>query len=207
MTRNEATLLVMQRLGKRTGLDADVVAELKQAQNDLELGVTLPWFLKKSLSGLVTVAGTRTVALPTDFLRETDERWREVATSGTASLTKGSYDELYEREIFGAGYLASQYYAIVGTNMYLFPTPAEVKTISGFYYAKDAVLSADGTENNWLLWLPGLLIARAGIRMAKTLRDNEAYGMFKEDYIEAYNGFLSTETAREQAALTTIAGG
>jgi len=207
MTRTAATTLIMQRLGKRTGLDADVVVELQQAQLDLELGEFLPWFLTKALSGLTTTANVRAVALPSDFLRETDHKWWLTTTDGAKELYKGSYDELYARERFGSDYLTSNYYAIVGTSMYHFPTPTTAMAIEGFYFAKDATLAAAETENNWLTWAPGVLVAKAGMRMGRTLRDEQVIGLFKEDYIEAYNKLIAANIAREQAALNAVMGG
>lgn len=207
MTRATATSLVMQRLGKRTGLDANVVVELQQAQRDLEDGEFLPWFLKKALDGITTTSGTKVVALPSDFIRETDEKWWLGTSDGLVRLYKGGYSELYERELFDVDYLSSYYYALVGTNMYHFPTPASAMAITGFYFARDAELSAAETENNWLKYASGLLVAKAGIRMSKTLRDAEAFKLFESDYAEAYNKLIAANVAREQAASNAVMGG
>lgn len=206
MTRDTAAALVMQRLGKRTGLDTDVALELQQAQSDLELGTHLPWFLKKDLS-LTTVASVRYVSLPSDFLRETEELLWITTSNGVRQLVKGQYDELYNREIFDSDYLQSYYYAVVGTKLYVFPLPASAMAITGFYFAQDAVLSAGNSENNWSKYVSGLLIARAGLRMSKTLRDGEAFGLFKADYEEAFGEMLKSDVAREQAAMSAIMGG
>ena len=207
MTRAEAMALVMLRLGKRTGLDTDVVLELKQAQNDLETGELLPWFLRKALSGLATVASTKTVSLPSDFIRETEEKWWLTTTDGVKRLYKGEYDELYERELFDSDYLDSNYYALVGGSIYIFPTPASAMAIAGFYFAGDVELSAAETENNWLKYASGALIGKAGMRMAKTLRDETAYKIFSEDYNEAMGRLLRAEIARQQAAMNAVMGG
>lgn len=206
MTRAEATELVMLRLGKRSGLDTDVVLELKQAQRDLEEGKFMPWFLKTALS-LTTTDAVRYVALPSGFIRETEEKMWITDSESAKRLYKGNYDELYERELFDSDYLSSWYYAVVGANIYIFPTPDGAYSITGFYFAQDAVLSAAETENNWLKYAPGMLIAKAGMRMAKTLRDEAAYNLFKEDYGEAYNEAVLSNVAREQAALNAVLGG
>jgi hypothetical protein len=207
MTRATATALIMQRLGKRTGLDANVIVELQQAQQDLETGEFLPWFLKKALDGLATTAGARSVALPGDFIRETDEKWWLGAADGVKRLHKGGYDELYERELFDSDYSSSYYYAIVGTSMYHFPTPASVMSITGFYFAQAVMLTTEETENTWLKYASSVLVAKAGMRIAKTVRDAEAFGLFKEDYAEAYNKLIAADTAREQAAYNAVMGG
>lgn len=205
MYRDTAVSLIMQRLGKRTGLETDIIAELQQAQSDLELGEFLPWFLAKALS-LTTIASVRAVALPSDFLRETSHKWWITVSSTAKQMYKGEYDDLYSRELFDSSYLESNYYAIVGSNLYQFPVEDSACAISGFYFGADTILSTNVT-NQWLTYAPGLLIALAGMRMSKTLRDSDAYGMFKEDRAEAYNKLIAADVARSQAALNAVMGG
>jgi hypothetical protein len=52
-------------------------------------------------------------------------------------------------------------------------------TFTWSYYAKDAVLSSD-VENLWLANQPEWLIGETGMRLAKDLRDPDAYAIFQE---------------------------
>ena len=71
MNRDALVARIKLNLGfiSGTAFDADIVTSLQQVQEELEREPELPWFLKKAFTGLVTVADTKTVAVPTDFIR------------------------------------------------------------------------------------------------------------------------------------------
>src|SRR5688572_12731232 len=73
MTRDEAVALIAFRLGDRTDLNDRIIAEMRLAQTELELGPTLPWFLLTEMATATLYEGDDTMALPADFLREVDE--------------------------------------------------------------------------------------------------------------------------------------
>lgn len=96
---------------------------------------------------LTTVAGTQTVALPSD--------WLETENIGLSSTTPPRALHVVTPELmdekFPAGYSPGTPtdYCVVGTNLQLGPTPDAVYTIQLDYYQRFAALSGTGT--NWLL--------------------------------------------------------
>lgn len=80
MLRDSCVALIQQQLGFRTDQASNIVGWMQLAQQDLEGGITKPWFLTTGLnpaSGvpgilLTTTPNIQTVAVPTDFLEEVD---------------------------------------------------------------------------------------------------------------------------------------
>lgn len=208
MTRSEAVSLIMLRLGKRTGLETEIVLELKQAQKDLEQAPALPWFLIKESVGLTTSAGSRVVVLPSDFLRESTTTKAWITTSdGVQLLHKEDYDALRGIAAEDESYLEAWYYALVGKNLYIFPEPDSAMAIEMFYFAADDELIADATENDWLTYASSVLVSLTGYRVARTLRDQEAMQMFQQDYQQGLAELTGSTIARGEAAMNSIMGG
>jgi hypothetical protein len=169
---------VKQILGFRTNLDQTILANLRDQQTKLELSPTKPWFLLSDEETLATVASTRTVDLPADFLEE----WEEGTITYTdldgnlTELKKDLYDVLlhnYKEEPAGP----PEAYAIVGTKLAIFPLPDDAYTLSWRYYAADDQIEL-AQENQWLKYIPELLIGKAGAFVAASLRDKEAIAIF-----------------------------
>lgn len=184
MTRDAAVTLMMGRLGQRVGLEAQLISELQLAQSRLEGGELMPWFLETS-GTINTVANQNWVAVPTGFIRETDDRgtWITGSDGEYSELKKDDYQWL-------KGAYAGQNpgkplgYALVGAKLYLFPTPDAIYPIEFWYFSVDTVLSTN-IENAWLKYSPDLLIGTAGIAMAGFLRDQGAIALFSGQESEA----------------------
>ena len=212
MTRGEAITIIQNRLGQRTGLSTQIAAELQLKQVELEHAEVLPWFLLKTSTGLVTVAGTQTVTPPTDFLRESGDSnstgsiWLTTTDGSVEQLIKDYYDVLK-----GSTWLAATgqptHYALMGSLFYLFPKADLAYALTQFYYGADTVLSTDGTTNLWLANAPDLLIAETGVVVAKFLRDQAAIQLFADDLNRARNRMRVENIAREQAAMSLVMGG
>jgi len=181
ITRTQAIGLIAARLGNRTGLDEYILTELMMAQDSLEATEPLPWFLIATAS-LVTMAGVDRVTLPVDFVREYAEAGHESsltveASDGWRPLRKVGVQTLLD--LLPASGLPTKY-AVVGRYVRLHPTPDAAYNMSMLYYSRDTRLS-EVEKNAWLTYAPDLLVAKAGLQVARFLRDMNAVALFKED--------------------------
>jgi|SRR3989304_487982 len=211
MTRLEAQQIIEGRLGGRTGLATQIVNEMKQAQRELENKPFLPWFLR---AADVMTTDVFTIPVPSNFLRELDDE---------AFLTLVGETENLALEKQPYGYLSAipemlvtgrpKYYSLVYDQnvsferIELFPRPEKSYTFNRAYYGADLNLSDDTTENGWLYYAPKLLIAHAGLQVAKALRSPEAVKLFASDLIEATKDYQFADVARNMAAQSMVMGG
>lgn len=207
MVRDDAVAIIRNRLGNRTGYDTQIVDEMKLSQTKLEHLQELPWFLLTRKTDYATVASTQTVAVVTGFLREFEDVPLYVVDSDGAdqALDKDDFDVMHRSGNFLTPGQPTNY-DLIGTNFYLFPTPNAIFTLKSFYYAAAAVLSTN-VENVWLANAPELLIADAGMNIARYLRDPIAFGFFKESRAEAYSLLQVENVARKEAARAAYMGG
>jgi hypothetical protein len=207
MTGQDALTLLMSRLGERTepALRSICLLEMNLAQDTvLEGGSLLPWFLISEEAIGLTTAGERRVDLPDDFIRQIDEEkplYYRTAEGVDVELKKGAYDELmswYGSTAAGA----PEAYAMRGEYFLLFPAPdAEYTLVMPGYYAKQADIADNTSENPWMKWVPDLVLGLAGIQMAeKHVRlEPEVVAGFKQDVTVAYDRLNRMEVAREEA--------
>jgi len=202
MLLSAALTLLKFRLGSRTDADLDVLIplEMDQTQFELERGGEPPWFLLSSETTLTTVAATREVAVPADFLLEADDdslRYID-ANGGVTELEKGEYDAsiLYWGDTQGA----PAGYTLTGQEFQIFPLPDAAYTLKLRYFAQDTLPStmAVGATNLWLTWAPDLLMARTGRRLASYLRDTELLAVFAQEEILAQTRLRNETIAREE---------
>ena len=203
MLRSAAVSLIQQQLGFRSDLSSEIITNLQHAQTMLEAGPTLPWFLVSEDSYIDTVDGEQRIALPSDFLQETDEAvLRYVPTTltdGEVDLKKDFFDVLrknYQDTTTGTTEEGSpEAYALQGSYFWIFPTPDDEYRLRMIYYKRDTTLSTD-VENGWLKWVPYLLIGKAGGMIASALRDLAAVGTFQRWEQEGRLLLSSFETSR-----------
>jgi hypothetical protein len=192
MTRDEAVTIIKRRLGFRRGtsIDDNIIEALKEFQSKKEKAASLPWFLREENSDTAIVASTAAYALPTGFIREDIDFSPAIvidADSDEVILEPMSYDEakgLYTPDAEGV----PEVYSVRNTQFHLFPTPDADYTFRWTYYKKADVLDTD-IENKWLEHAPYVLIAGAGLRIAKELRDVDATAIFSADEKE-WNDWL-----------------
>jgi hypothetical protein len=207
MTRLQAVTVIQNRLGQRTAASVatQIVSELQLAQADWANEATLPWFLIKVVSEAET---TSPIAVETDFIRELQE------ISGLAIVVDGVRTPLerndYDFLSIQTGLQTSAkptFYSLIGTNYYFFAAPDASYTVNKIYYAREPVLSADGIENKWLIYAPGLMISIAGERVARYLRDPEAVGLFVQDIQVYRKQLIDADAAHRSSALVAVMGG
>lgn len=173
MLRSEAIADIQRTLGYRSDKHDEIVLTLKKAQNQLETGLTPPWFLEEE-EPLATVGGQPRVALPDDFWVERDPGPH---IGGSFLIKRG------EREAILAHGKSSgsqpSIYTLQPAHLKLYPIPDAAYTITFPYYKHDTVLDTD-IENGWLKHAPLVLIGSAGVLLAADLRNATAMAKFSE---------------------------
>ena len=211
MLRSAAVTRIQRILGFRSDLDTAIVDALKDAQVKLEEAAFLPWFLLADISDLATIADNEQVNFPADYIRESEDtalwyydssadedvRWTE--------LKKAYVDTL--REIYQDTTDEPAAYANGTTYFIIKPTPDAVYVLKlGSYYANATVLSSD-VENSWLEHVPDLLIGKAGMLVATSIRDQVAYGQFQIMERDGRIEMIKQDTARDMANQRLVMGG
>lgn len=190
MLRSEAILSIKRGLGFRSTQDTAIIAALKEAQRNLELGKTLPNWLIDFDASIAVTSGTNTIALPTGFIRLHDDYELYYINSSGANvfIPRKNYTEAYKAFVASGGTDAdivsnqSSPYprAFVQLNKVegiLIPTPTVSFTAYLSYYKAEPVLDSD-IENKWLANAPDYLIGLAGMTVAGNLRDKDALSEF-----------------------------
>jgi hypothetical protein len=212
MLRDAAVDIIAKRLGQRSGLDAQILAEMKLKQIALERSPFLPWFLVQCTSFSCGI-GQEYAQPAATFLREVDagSLWIQATDGAWSVLNKDDFDQLVA--YFGVTYpLTTGYpthYALlfnIVSKFYLFPVPDANYGMRLWAFMQDAVLETN-IENNWLKYAPDLLISETGMVMARFLRDEAAVKLFNDDRKEALARLMADNEARIQAAMSVVLGG
>lgn len=190
MVRSEAIAIIKRGLGFRQTQDPAIIAALKEAQRELELGQTLPSFLLTFDAPVAVTAATNVITLPTGFIRLHDDYDLYYVNSQNANvfIPRRNYTEAYQANVASGEPDDS---AVIGQpNSYpkvvvllnksqgiLIPTPTVSFTAYLTYYKAAAVLDSD-VENAWLAKAPDVLIGMAGMIVAGNLRDKDALSEF-----------------------------
>ena len=173
---------------------SDLLASVATWMDRTDLTATIPDFvalaesriardlrLRRQIStaSLSTVAGTSSVALPSDFLEIENITLSSTSPPATLSVVT---PEILDRK-YPAGYQTGQpmVYTILGDNLLLGPTPDGVYTVSMDYYARIAALSV--TPTNWLLTnYPSVYLSGALVEAAMYLRSTDDIALFDARY-------------------------
>ncbi len=207
MNVDQATVIIHSRLGMESDLEPWIIAEMQLTQTELEGGAELPWFLKSLMTGNFT-AGVTAQDLPQGFIRECDEEglWIQDPNDTTADwnrVVKKDFNELQEFYQNDTG--LPKAFALVGEKLYLFPQPDLAYTYKWFVFTEDTKIAAN-TENNWLKYIPDLLIGKTGERVAMATK-NDAMPQFSNQAKEAYGRLVVMNTARAEANRMQYLGG
>ena len=185
MTRDEAVTIIQQQLGFRTDLTASIITTMKLAQQQLEVGPTLPWFLLSEKSFILTAAEEERVPVPTEFIEEYEESALVYVPDDTTAehviLGKRDLDTLL-KEFSSVNDPAitrePQFYAIRGVYFILFPTPDDIYRIQMTYYKKGLSLDTN-IENVWLKHIPYLLIGKTGGMLPAPIKTDKMMVQFQ----------------------------
>lgn len=187
MLGSDAVLRVNRALGFRaTGhsLEGAIAACFAEAQDDLEMGKTLPKFLLQEDQSLVLVAGTHTVALPVGFARPDDDRPISYVTSVSTKPIFLQQKRIYKDAVdaySGSDFTTAGFKVYVIRNSVVdFIVDAPANTTFTWSYYKYATAFALNAENEWLAHKSAKwwLIGEAGFRMAYDTKDQSAMATF-----------------------------
>ena len=211
MTRLEAQTLIENRLGQRTGLGTRIQGELRAAQRHFERKAFLPWFLR---STALFASSDTWFLMPEGFLREVDDEYllSIVTENGQKGLTKVDYQFIATQEgMTGPG--EPRFYTIETDSnqprptVNLFPQPDRSFLWRMVYFKQEPELLYDISENNWLIYAPDLITAKAGLDISKALRAPEATQLFGSDMIVATRDLAHADAAQRVAGFSLTMGG
>lgn len=129
----------------------------------------------ETTSTLTTVAGTRTVALPTRFVAARSLWIDDYNPLEFRTTNQGNFE--YEDHS-----AQPRTYGITGSNFEFWPTPDAVYTINITYMASPEPLSDSNTTNAWLTEAPDALLYGALSKSAPFTRQDERLPMWKSEY-------------------------
>lgn len=191
MTRDEIIALIRDRLAFNESLNEAIILrhlDVAQARYEQNAGRTpRPWFTLDTTNTVATVADTRTIALPSDFI-EFDEEWPlTILDSGgvTYPLERKSFDVLVADTDLATA--MPTHYAVGDSQLWLYPKPDAVYTINLPYYKRLPQLSTT-TTSDWFVEFPMLLVEEAVLSIARSTRDEMAIKLsevklFRDDYL------------------------
>jgi hypothetical protein len=170
-----------------SSLDARILAELQAAQESLEEGTTLPWFLNVTSSFEVVGAhDTFSLSEFPRFLRISEDAYAlqvEDLTRTDETLVKLTRQDTYHQLLrYSAGYadettLPEAYY-VMGSLVHVRKKQVVTRKYYLSYYAKDVTAPAADNSTLWTTNLGNLLMAEAGIHVARYLRDDTSVQLF-----------------------------
>ena len=213
MLRDQAVSRIQRRLGFRTASFKvqDIFDELQNAQDELEEEFlkSPPWFLLTEMAEATTTASEERLPLPSNFAAEYEEGFVYVydstKTDPWAELTKWFYGQLKAEYITEAQPVR---YAIVGKDITLHPTPDAVYTIKMRYYKTDTDISLDETDttftNDWLTYAGRVIMNRAGMNMAESMKDRASSKFFENSFVVALKSVKDEIQARKMRNLNLV---
>lgn len=201
MLRDDAVSLIKQRLRRETDttLDARIVLEMQLVQEIQEGAPHLPWFLR-TVATSSTVANQESLPTASDFLRGWDDGalwYKKTTDTKWLPVEKDDYEPNYNR--FGDVPSTLRTYSL-GEGVYVFsPIPDAIFDLRSIYYATARPLTSN-IENVWLKYVPDLLIAETGIRIAKLhVRDESSVELFAAESSAAESRLRKIDVARKMA--------
>jgi hypothetical protein len=207
MDRDTAVARIQEKLGFRSDLVTNIQNALQDAQDELERGQSLPWFLLQEdqafnlVAPVPAVATPLQVALPSGFIKEADDqdgnlRYQQQTPGPQVFLKKMDYKEA---EIYFFSRRLAWYdqnieiiqsedtnftagtpiaYVLRESTARFYPGPDQNYSLLWTYYAHDAAVNGVNVTNQWLTFAPWLLIGRAGMLISQSLRDPDALAVF-----------------------------
>jgi hypothetical protein len=182
----------------------DFFSSLNDAQNDI--AVSRSWGFLLTSSNLTTTTSTRTVSLPSDFLKPYDDRGSLRITSPSGSLGNTiqlmTMDEWYSNFYEDGSDTGEPVYAyIMGESLYLSPVPDAAYTIALLYYKipsniadTSSAITIPAAYQELLKKMVFRRLQDAGYSSVQeiTISDNDIYHLMANcarDDIRKYGGF------------------
>lgn len=190
------------RLGNKKNLDQQIENEIRFAQNELERDPKLNlYFLFRSFT-FQSYPTDRTYPLPNDFVKmsEMHQPFFQYPNGTIAELRRMPADKIFRPEV-------SVSPCFYGLEALMFITDVSLDGIYRiFYYASDAELGGSVLENNWTRFASGVLMLRAAMNVAKTLRDMELFNTLYAEYQVSYKDLHDMCVAQEDVGFNIARG-
>lgn len=203
MTRDEIITLIKHKLGFRMNYDdAIIFAHLDLVQTTYEQVSRerpLPWFLFNATYTAATVADTRTIALPTDFL-EFDDDWPLRITNAdneVKDLPRTTDYNIGETGQSSEGFPTC--FTMDATTIRLYPLPDAAYTVTIPHYARSTKWS-ETESSDWFTEFPHLVIAETAYSVLASNRDIEGMQLIdlkmpRENYFTRVNAMQMVHKA------------
>lgn len=212
---------IITRIGRRlrrgvasgSNFQGEIIDELVAAQSKLEEAPTLPWFLQHEETE-AQAANAETIDVVAE-LEATFIRFLDDDPLLYLDPT-GAADELFEvvqnselrimKQRFPGTALVPEEFVLVGKDIFLRPIPTQAITYTVRFYRRDPTAPAEGATTLWSTNFSDLLMNMAGVEIAWTLRDNDAFARFERDLALARTAFIKVVAARENAGQVHVMG-
>ena len=186
--------------------DSTLTAQVKLAiQDAIKYYSRERWYFTEAIDTFATVASTQNYNLPSDF--KGMERMRLTYTSATYwELTPRSFDYINNITTINTVTGPPQDYAIFAEQVYLYPIPNGVYTVTRYYNKQLTQLSADASTNAWMVDGEELIRTRAKWDlMLHLIREFDEADRLKQAEVEAYQNLKGSSTIREvQGRITPV---
>jgi hypothetical protein len=223
LQKSQAVAYVQQGLSWRGDKSNEIKTQFALTQyEELEQGVSLPWWLIKRDVPLAGTALNPLVPYPSDFIRAIDDGgvywlYDEPPTGnlpGRRYLRKRPQDWLISF-IQDRGVTAPSpfdwtsnailpqgdgiYYSLLESGLFVLPVPDADYTIYLNYYAhdKDFGALADNEQNLWLTNASQLMCNLVGVHLAEDLQDDAAFQKFQRRFVANQQRMLNEIIERE----------
>ena len=201
MNNSDVLDSMLQRLGNRRNFSREtLLIELNAKIAELERGSFLPWFLE-GLWETTLSAGTRSLAVPTDFLQEVENGKLELVTATGRCL----YPKKRPFEVVQAAW--QNYpdggepfvYALWAGAVHFAPTPMANYSFSLPYFKKTGEIADTATPvSNWLANAYNFIVYQTLVDVsANNLKDNESAVTFSNLANSAYARLYKYNEARQ----------
>ncbi len=203
MTLQQMVSQIEFRLGNKRNLSAQIVNEIQLAQKSLEIDPKLNvYFLFRSWAFQAFVT-ERSYPMPNDFVKlcDTNQPYYLDVNNTVFRLKRRLADAVFLPSTVGV----PQYYAF--QSMAFITDKLSDGVYRVFYYGMDSVLSLDGvTENNWTRLAPNVVMLKAAMNVAKTLRDMDLFNMLNAEYQVEYKNLFDMCVAQEDVGFDISRG-
>ena len=226
LTSAQAIAYVQQGTSWRTDHSNEIALQFSLSQREeLEMGLSLPWWLIKRDVPLAGTALTPLVPYPSDFIRAIDDGglywlypdpmtgqppgrqylrkrpldWMTTFLAQNSTQVVQSPFDAVSNTILPIG--DSFYYALLEDGIYLLPIPAIDFTLYLNYYAHDTDFSLvpAASQNLWLTNASSLLCNLVGMHLAEDFQDDAAFQKFQRRYqshqMRLLNEIIQRETS------------
>lgn len=217
LTIEDAIIDIQDSLGYRKDKTNEIRNAIIRSQRLLEQGKTQPWFLIDSVN-VDLLEGESNVAYPTNYNRISRDYAPYIPTTGSVNRTYlkelvgdtaaqiyyGSSTDASDLESVAPG--APRAFALLPLTLRFYPEPDADYIVRLTYYKHAEELSESVLENEWTLYGFDALVAHAGMRMARRLRNQEALANFTEQWSECSNSLFRQFILREDDERDIYAG-